>query len=512
MGLAPFFDRARLGAAQVLRDFDAAEFERRLNGIIVTLAFDAAAAGSPEGRAALDMTARLASRLYPRVRVTALGGSGATTALARDMMDLMRRINPHIDLTDGPGREIVVAAGDTSVGSADAIYMGSDRWLARVSTAGPVGCGASTNPFGAGAAACIAMANVFRAVFAARLERPGLDADLRLSLLGFDTGAGAINGGIPAGCDLGAVRLVGVGAIGNAFVWGMSRLRGLKGELHLIDHEPVELSNLQRYVLTGMVDVGSSKVALAAAALSESGLRVRAHEVTWRDHAAATPDHRFDMVAVALDTARDRVQVAGSLPRRVRNAWTQAGDLGVSRHGFGGDAACLACLYLPTGRRRNEDEIVLEELGLPPERLMDLRSMLHIGLPVGDAFVREVAMRRGVEAEVLLPFAGLPLRSFRQKAICGNAIMAAPDGRGADLEVPMAFQSALAGVMLAAEIVASVPDLRAADPDTCTVIDLMREIPARITFPMRSRTTGVARCICRDPDYVEAYRAKYSVI
>ncbi len=458
------------------------------------------------------MAARLASRLYPRIRVTALSGPGATAALASDLMDLMRGINPRIELGDSPGREIVVVAGNTPVGAADAIYMGSDRWLARVSTAGPVGCGASANPFGAGAAACIAMANVFRAVFGDRLERPDLDMDLRLSLLGFDTGVGATNGDIPVGCDLGEVRLVGVGAIGNAFVWGMSRLRGVRGDLHLIDHEPVELSNLQRYVLPGMIDVGSSKVALAAAALSEGGLRVHPHQVTWRDHAAATPDHRFGMAAVALDTAHDRVQVAGSLPHRIRNAWTQAGNLGVSRHEFGGDAACLACLYLPTGKRRNEDEIVLEELGLPPERLMEVRSMLHIGLPVGDAFVREVAMRHGVDAAALLPFASLPLRAFRQKAICGNAIMAAPDGRGADLEVPMAFQSALAGVMLAAEVVASAPGVRLAAPETRTVIDVMRKVPARITFPMRSPTNGVARCICRDPDYVEAHRAKYNVI
>jgi hypothetical protein len=65
--------------------------------------------------------------------------------------------------------------------------MGSDRWVARVSTIAPVGSGGSANPFAAGAAACVAMANVFRAVFAQWIAKPRLDADVTLSLLNFES-------------------------------------------------------------------------------------------------------------------------------------------------------------------------------------------------------------------------------------------------------------------------------------------------------------------------------------
>ncbi|MGI4880840.1 MAG: hypothetical protein ACRYG4_25525, partial [Janthinobacterium lividum] len=97
-----------------------------------------------------------------------------------------------------------------------------------------------------------------------------------------------------------------------------------------------------------------------------------------------------------------------------------------------------------------------------------------------------------------------------QKAICGNAIMRANDGGGADVEVPMAFQSALAGVMLAAEIVASASGLRTEPLQVRTSLDVMRKLPSRITFPVRKNVTGPARCICNDADYLEAYREKYS--
>jgi hypothetical protein len=136
-------------------------------------------------------------------------------------------------------------------------------------------------------------------------------------------------------------------------------------------------------------------------------------------------------------------------------------------------------------------------------------ASLDTAARLGEQFVREIAANVGTDVETLLPFAGLPLRAFRQKAICGNAIMRAADGGGPELEVPMAFQSALAGVMLAAEVAASTPGVRAGQPATRSVADLMRPLPRRITFPMLKGAPGPVRCICQDPDYVEVYRTKH---
>jgi len=506
MGLAPFFERARQGAAQVLRELDDGTFERRLGEVVVALVFDTQAATSVEGLAALDMAARLIARLYPRVRVVPLDGD---RALQDELVALMRSINPHLDVVaDGGGEQVAVVAGRTRYEAGTTIYMGSDRWIARVSSSVPVGCGSGAVPFGAGAAACLAVANVFRTVFGDRLPTGGVDDDATLSLLNFETGTAAANADLPVGSDMGLVQLVGVGAIGNAFVWAMSRLRGLSGVLHAIDPETIELSNLQRYVLPAMVDVDASKVGLAGRVMTDCGIETHCFATDWSGYVAGVGHHRFATVAVALDTARDRVEVQSSLPQRIVNAWTQAGDLGISRHGFEGPEACLACLYLPDGPRRNEDEIVTGELGLPEARKLDVRAMLHFGGPVGEAFASEIAGALGIDPAKLMPFATLPLRAFRQKAICGNVILRAPDGGGADVEVPMAFQSAMAGVMLAAEVVAETTGIRAARPATRSVIDLMRRLPGRIGSAMLKRT-GPVRCMCQDADHVEAYRSKY---
>jgi molybdopterin/thiamine biosynthesis adenylyltransferase len=509
MGFAPFFDRARQGAAQVLRDFDAAEFQSRLNKVVLSIVFDASA-GSREGRATLDLLARLAARLYPRVQVVSLEGA---SALGSELETVMRAINPAIEFLEPIGEDLHVAVivGKSTFSADVSLYLGSDRWIAKISTETPVGSRKSENPFGAGAAACIGMANVFRAVFSDRLERSALDENVTFSLLNFETGKKATNGNLPASASIGLVQLVGVGAIGNAFVWALSHLREVEGELHLIDHEAIELTNLQRYVLARLDDENAVKVELAAKEFCGSKIRAMPFSLKWADYVAQIGHHRFDRVAVALDSAPDRVQVQGSLPRRIINSWTQEGALGISRHAFDGDAACLACLYLPTGPTRNEDEIVAGELKLLGDHnVRRVREMLYHGQPVGEGFVQEIATLTSVSLDALLPFANLPLRAFRQRAICGNALMRAQDGGGADVEVPMAFQSAMAGVMLAAETVASAAGLRSIEPATRSVVNLMRCLPARITTAVLKGTSGAAKCICEDTDYQHAYRSKYA--
>ncbi|MDP9412541.1 MAG: E2 ligase fold family C protein [Pseudomonadota bacterium] len=508
MALPDFFDRALQSASQALRDFDDDRFTQALLARPVTLAFDEAAITAAEGRATLNLAVRLLARLHPALELLPLGGAEHHVA---SLSALARSINPAIDIVEAPAaKRAAIVIGKTHVDSAVAIHAGSDRWIAAVGTAAPVGSADSLNPFGAGAAACLAVANLFRAMFGEWLTKADTDRDARFSLLNFETGERAANANLPDGIDLGHVQLAGVGAIGNGFLWTLANAPVLRGTLDVIDPEPIDLSNLQRYVLALRGNVGTDKVALATAALATSGLTVRPFKETWAEYAAR--GEILEHVAVALDTARDRVQLQGSLPRRITNAWTQAGDLGLSRHGFGADCACLACLYLPSGKRRNEDEIVAEELGLGNEQaqLMRVRLMLHQGTPVDEPFVREIAAAAGVDVERLLPFVGLPLRSFRAKAVCGNALLRAPDGGGADTQVPLAFQSALAGVMLAADVVAERGGLRERRPPTKSVLDVLRPLPERPSFAIGASRNGPARCICRDPDWVDAYRTKHA--
>jgi hypothetical protein len=512
MATANFFDRALLSASQALRGIEPSAIQDRLETQVVELAFDAEAAAEPEGRMSLDLTVRLLARLYPNLRLTDLGDNAAGPKV--ELERLARAINPAIELPSSAAVTVRLVFGATAAEEGPTtIYAGSDGWLTKISTSGPQGVGGSNIPFGAGGAACVGAANVFRAIFKDALEAPKLDEDLVLSLLDFTTGADATQGPKEIAADIGSMPLVGVGAIGNAAIWALARTPGLTGTLQLVDHESVDLSNLQRYVLTTQQDVGRQKVIVAQRAMTagRSRLRVERCGMRWEEYVGRRRHRPIGRVMCALDSAADRIAVQASLPGRTLNAWTQAGDLGVSRHGFLGSEACLACLYLPEGRKPNEDELIAQTLGLPldPQELLHpIRELLVNGQPVGEVFVRDAAQRLGLADDALLPFAGEPLRQFYAKAVCGGVILQAETGRP-PLEAPLAFQSALAGVMLAAELVAEAADLRSDPIRTKTVVDLRRPLRKRLNFQIaKPGATAPTKCICQDPDFVAAYRAK----
>lgn len=505
MALANFIDRAATSASQLLADFELQPFRERLERNVVGIAFDAGAAGSPEAKATLDLAVRLVARLYPRVAI--LGFDADAASLAGELKALARSINPEIDFVPESGEVTagICVGALKSPFACPTFHVGSDGWRTRLSVKGPVGSGSSGNPVGAGAAACFAAANVFRTIFASQLAHGDVDEEIDLCLLSFTSSAtaGETGGG---DVDMGSVQLVGAGAIGNGFLWTVSRWAGLLGTIDVIDHEDVDLSNLQRYVLCDQEDVLKAKVDVAVVRTGSPSVTVRPHRTDWQGYVSDRGDWRFDRVAVALDTARDRIAVQGSLPRWIANAWTQETDLGVSRHRFG-DGACLACLYMPAGKVKDRDELVAEELGMPEAR-MEIRMMLHRNAPVDASFVGRVATALGVPFEPLSAFAGQPLVSFHQAAICGGLVLKLTGGASkVKAVVPMAFQSALAGILLATEVVKHAAGLPA-PPTTSTRINLLRPLGAYLHDPKSRDATG--RCICADDDFLKIYAAKYS--
>jgi hypothetical protein len=218
---------------------------------------------------------------------------------------------------------------------------------------------------------------------------------------------------------------------------------------------------------------------------------------------------------VAVDSASARQSVQAALPQWVVNAWTQPGDLGLSRHGFVDDQACLMCLYLPDGPRPHLSQLVtdavgfLPEHGAPQERLV--RDLLASGRPVGREFLTQVAQTRGIPLEPLLVWENQPLRAFYAEAVCGGVVSALGGGQPASdaarVHVPMAFQSAFAGILLAAHLVAEAAGIPVA-VSTKTSINLLAPLGSLpLSRPHKKPTQP--RCICQDGDYLAAYRAKY---
>jgi hypothetical protein len=72
--------------------------------------------------------------------------------------------------------------------------------------------------------------------------------------------------------------------------------------------------------------------------------------------------------------------------------------------------------------------------------------------------------------------------------------------------VPLAHQSALAGVLLAAAVVRHA--LGGAAQSRITQVDLLKPLPVELTRPADKHPSG--SCICQDQDYQQVYVAKYA--
>ena len=363
MGFADYYQRSALAASQVLHGFDSEAFEKRLSSTVVGISFTADAAASPEGNHLLDLAVRLVARLYPVLDITAPATAG--TALHR-MRRIARAINSRIELRRTGKAAIGLAVGDAGCDFGARIYAGSTGWDALISTSEPQCLGATRNPLGAGAAACIACANIFRWVFI-RQDEDILDRELVLSTYSFSrqrTPPAIPNEGWAIDEE---VALIGVGAIGMASAWALGRAP-LNATVHLVDPQEIELGNLQRYVLPTRSHAGAAKVAVARRAFEVQPLAC-AHQQDWQTF-ISRHGYSLGYALVAVDSAQARRDAQASLPAWIANAWTQPADLGVSIHPkFGSEWACLACLYLPAGQRRNEDQVVAEALGIPGQCL-----------------------------------------------------------------------------------------------------------------------------------------------
>jgi molybdopterin/thiamine biosynthesis adenylyltransferase len=512
MALAEYFERNAQAAAALVQGFDASLLGARLESEVIGVAFDGSAERSSEGQAGLDLCLRLLSRLYPKLAIVGLPGSKPATL--RKLRALARDINPGIELEShfSNSTKLLVFGNTRVTGNRKAKdhiwYVGSDNWIAKLSTAAPVGSGSSNNPLAAGAAACIAAANVFRAVFVQELGQAALDTEVATSLLDLRPGsAGTANPRLsPVRFD--DVHLVGAGAIGNGVLWALSRM-DCEGTLHVVDPEAVTDSNLQRYVMLTAGDRTKKKAELAKSWLESFGpaLKVKPHVATWSEHVATRPEYKVQTVLSAVDSARARIEIQASLPRYILNGWTQRGEAGVSRHNFLSGLACLACLYLPSGQAPSEDLIIARALRLGEDEptVREVRRRLVLKVPTERAFLEQIANAAGMEIQKLLSFENRLLRDLYVEGVCGGAVMEFHDAAlKVKAEVPMGFQSALSGILLAAELARPAPLAT-----NVTQIDLLSTFPERPGHN-RAKTTAPP-CICQDQDFLDVFKSKYGI-
>jgi hypothetical protein len=472
-------------------------------------------------RAGFILATNLCARLYPRLRIL------AEKSLAEECASLALQINADCDISTEPGASSAALVWGGRPNAENSVTVGANGWSLLVDQYDAINVG-RTNIVTTLAAAAFGVGEVFRMVFAPFLTSgrtapaPGM-----LNLLTLDD-SDSVLPELPDELSLGRVHIAGAGAVGQAALYTLAHTTA-SGTLVVVDPESISLSNLQRYVLAFDSDIGVSKIQVARRAVAESGLSLVAIDAVWGDHEATAG--KVESVCTALDSASARIGVQAGLPLRIYNAWTQPADIGWSRHESFGDDACLACLYLPSGPRPSQHELIARAVRQAELRVLAyLSCRLPIDVPLqsrhiprlanyaapGDAstwlersILDDIVRDLGIDDTSAASWTGKQLSDFYREGICGGAVLS--DRRGEvsrDIVVPLAHQSAFAGIMLAAQLlISNAPELRQRrSPFFEARLDVLAGLPQILSRP-RQRTPG---CLCSDGDFIRRYREKWS--
>jgi len=437
-----------------------------------------------------ELCVNLLARLYPQV------GISGPVEYCKNMQQLAQKINPNIHIQQDGQDAMTICIG--SAVADGAIYPNATGWVAHLNHA-PLQQQGPLNPYASGVAATLACAELFRRIFL----KSDPEIDVSVSLLNYDKETGADFELKQA--DIGEVLFVGIGAVGNAALWALARDIKIQGKIWLVDPEDVELSNLQRYVLTSYDDVGRSKILLAKKAIRRKGLTVKEKKTTLEKLSEGRHSLDIPTTVISVDNVDGRRAAQTLLPRLIINGWTSDQALGASWHVFSRNAACLACLYHPHGQGASATEQAAKALGLTRERAALLWVTQQ---PLTDADIHTAADTLGVKQTVLEPWRGRSLGDLYTDVVCG-AIPLDVAGVGKLETVPLAHQSALAGLLMATELLKRTQShlSKYSQSEPLITWDNILKPPPAIWRRPRAREKG---CICGDQDYQNVYAKKWN--
>jgi hypothetical protein len=371
--------------------------------------------------------------------VTAVGPLASTVRLAiLSASESCHRVAP--DHPWSPPYDFVVeVGGESPLGSGQSLRVHASGWGSNNSDAGSFGD--DTNPVGPLAAASVACAESFKAVFADCLtgRTTAMPPAHEWSAWDIDTGSPPP----PGSLDIPDLHIFGVGAVSHGLLWLLERWpSSLRGTIHLVDPDLYDESNAQRYIGMRAADVGRPKVDCSAERLraAHPSLTVEPHRIDMNSYfREIRPDYRVALAVAGLDSIEGRRQLALKLPRTIVNLWTDRETVGAGRFKVGDGWACAFCVYSESvATEPDEAGIVSQAIGLDP---YTTRELLASARPLTAEEAQKIAQKTAMIPDHVV---GRPLRSVWGDACATMTIPGAIPGPETD--VPLPFASALAGV------------------------------------------------------------------
>lgn len=489
----------------------------RFDGFKIGVAIDPVLAETFNGQVMMFTCLNLLSRFTNRILLGRIPEvpklaelRGLQGNLKTRLLGNVAQINPDIKI-DCLGKEHLIDAlitiGKTEYHSSFKIAINSDGWIAKLEE----GVDASldyvsrnANPIGAQVASCFASAEVFKHLLRSMgstsyaVQQPVGTISFSALDYSIDTGTSQ-NPELPSELNLDETVLVGAGAVGSSFVNTLGYLNNVSGRLIILDFDVVDVTNLNRYIIAGIRDVGKAKVSVATDFLAGSGIEAVPVHKSYESYVKEDrPDKTFDTVVSTVDDNAARQHMQSDLPRQILHGATHEQSCVVSRHDFLHDA-CLGCLFYM--KSMTYAERIYIETGIP---LDEVEKTLSLNGSFNDKHLTIMMRERGINPERFSKFIGQPFKDVYAKEICG--VFGFNVGTKAEAAT-VSFVSALPGILLAGEIIKDrIPELRKYRLNNYLQMSLFS---LKANRPIIRKKDSRCSCLCYEQIMIDRYKQKW---
>jgi hypothetical protein len=242
--------------------------------------------------------------------------------------------------------------------------------------------------------------------------------------------------------ELGHAYLAGAGAIGNGLLWAARHL-DVRGRLELVDDDVVDPGNLNRQVWFDADDIGKKKVERLALKAQPAFPRLELvpRPCRLQDLPEKSAGPWLHRLIVAVDSRRARRRLQNEFPGEVFDAsTTDVREIVIHYNRQPTTQACLCCIYEPDQEELAREQHIADHLGVSIEQVRSER----ITAPAAAAIIQRFP------ALVALNLVGTAYDTLF-KRLCGEGLLKTATGRR--VVAPFAFVSALAGALIALELV-----------------------------------------------------------
>ena len=393
----------------------------------------------------------------------------------------------------------------------NALYVGSSGWSSYLSTKSPCMWENKPNNLAAIFSGALAVGEVFKNV----IEKVSMK-DIRIKkivhfeydlLTQGNSQQPVLKPELPEKLFIDNLSLVGCGAVGQAIGYALSGVTTLVGTIKLIDHENLDKSNEQRYLLGFEEQRNAGKVTLIGEMLQKNNTALSIILLPYKYEyiAAATGfENNVEMIS-ALDDVSPRLDLQAGLPKTLWNIWTDSSE-GVLRYGIGHHTldnkySCLACEYFPT-TQMTEAKMIANRIGFDEE---EIRKRIANDDIVTIEDVRKIEQKKKLAPDVLIANVGKTFKQF----IHGNCGVFHWQSMQPHAPTPAPHVPVLAAVQLVTQYILSKMDT----PDNVCLLESVADFNALIEPDKKCFVKHLKNkdCFCSDPDYQDAYARKWNL-